>query len=381
MNRKQYQMGRIIALSLILIMTGTKLYSQAGGSAVPFLMISPDARSSGMGEVGTAIADDINAVFWNPAGLGFHDYIEKTSDFRSEPIIDPYQQISLSFSKWLPQFNADLYYSYLTLGQYVDQLNGTVGVNLIYMHLGEFTRTNEAGQTLGKFISNEFTLGLSYGTIIAKDLGVGFQLKYIQSNLTPTAIGNQNAGVGISAAFDLGLLWKPSNISLWDGNSYSLGFNIINVGPKMTYINESDPLPTTVRAGVAVNLVEDEFNDLKIACDVSKLLVKRDSLGSDPLPKSFVTGWENAGAELSFGAEYWYSNIVAFRAGYFTEPSSYGNRQFLNFGAGVRYNIFSLDFSYINTIEENHPLANTMRFTLLIDWGFKIAHKNKTRKK
>ena len=105
-----------------------------------------------------------------------------------------------------------------------------------------------------------------------------------------------------------------------------------------------------------------------VALDFSKLLVKRDSTGSDPLPKSLVSGWENAGAEWAFGMEYWYDKVVALRAGYFTEPSSTGGRKYWNFGAGVRYDIFSLDFSFINTIEENHPLANTMRFSMLIDW-------------
>jgi hypothetical protein len=127
-------------------------------------------------------------------------------------------------------------------------------------------------------------------------------------------------------------------------------------------------LPTSLRLGTAVQLVNDEFNDLKLAVDVSKLLVKRDSLGSDPLPTSLVTAWQTPGAEFSIGAEYWYAQAVALRAGFFSEPSRIGGRQFLTFGAGVQYNMFQLDFSFINTIEQNHPLANTMRFSMLINF-------------
>lgn len=351
------------------LLTTLTAYSQGGGSAVPFLRISPDARASGMGETGTAIADDINAVYWNPAGLAFHDYMSDPFETEEDPV--PYRQIALSFSPWLPQFNADLFYSYGTIGQFFEDLDGTVAFNFVFMNLGEFIRTAENGQQLGKFISNEFAIGLSYGTIIADDLGVGFQLRYIQSNLAPASVGQQGAGTGISGSFDLGILWKPQELDIfgWEaGNLFSLGLNLQNVGPKMTYISEADPLPTTLRLGTAINLLEDEFNDLKLAVDVSKLLVKRDSLGSDPLPKSLITGWENSGAEFAIGMEYWYERIVALRAGYFTEPSNLGDRQYWNFGAGVRYDIFSLDFSFINTIEENHPLANTMRFSLLIDW-------------
>ena len=369
----------IITISLLFFIPGIKLLSQAGGSAVPFLLISPDARGSGMGEVGTAIADDINAIYWNPAGLGLHTYVPKGGYSDEEK---PYGQVAISFSKWLPQFNADLYYSYLTVGQYIEGLDGVAAVNFIYMNLGEFTRTHESGKVLGKFISNEFTIGISYGTVIAPDLCAGFQLRYIQSNLTPTAVGQQDAGTGISGGFDLGLLWKPSNLKIFDmdlSNRIGLGFNLQNVGPKVTYINESDPLPTQLRLGSAFTLVQDEYNDFKFAIDFAKLLVHRKTILdpnqtektiSDPLPKSLVTGWSNAGIELSLGVEYWYSKIIALRAGYFTEPSSLGNRKFWNFGAGVKYDIFQLDFSYINTIEENHPLANTMRFSLIVNWGF-----------
>ena len=345
-------------------------YSQAGGSSVPFLLISPDARASGMGETGTAIADDINAIYWNPAGLGFLDYFENKNKFGKSDEFIPYRQVALSFSPWLPQFNADLFYSYGTIGQFFESLDGTVAFNFIFMNLGEFTRTAENGYVLGKFISNEFSFGLSYGTIVAPDLGVGFQLRYIQSNLTPTSTQTGgSAGTGVSASFDLGVLWKPQNISfLGIGDKFSLGINLKNVGPKITYIKEADPLPTSLRIGTAFKLFNDEFNDLKIAVDFAKLLVKRDSLGSDALPKSLVTGWQNPGAEWAFGAEYWYEKIVALRAGYFTEPAALGNRKYWNFGAGVKYDIFKLDFSFINTIEENHPLANTMRFSMLIDW-------------
>lgn len=368
----------LLSVMFFVVFSFSESFSQAGGAAVPFLLISPDARASGMGEVGTAIADDLNAIYWNPAGLGFNDYITQPNQDEDQKSI--YRQISLTYSKWLPQFNTDLFYSYGTYGQYVKEIDGTFAANLTYMHLGEFQQTFEDGRLGKKFISNEFAFGLSYGTIVATDLAVGFQLKYIQSNLAPVSVYQSgDAGVGRSASFDIGALWKPQNLPhvqsalsnwFWErGDWINLGFNLQNVGPKMTYRQESDPLPTTLRLGMALNILKDEFNDLKFGVDMSKLLVKRDSLGSDPLPKSLVTGWENPGVELAFGFEYWYSKIVALRAGYFTEPARLGSRRFWNFGAGVRYDMFRLDFSFINTTEENHPLANTMRFSMIIDWN------------
>lgn len=341
-------------------------------SAVPFLMISPDARASGMGEVGTAIADDVNAIYWNPGGLGFLDYFDYGYTFDEEGTKTPFRQVALSFSPWLPQFNADLYYSYGTIAQHVEELDGTVAFNLIFMNLGEFKRTLIDGTAAGTFTSNEFSLGFAYGTIIAPDLGFGFQLRYIQSDLTPTngSAGGQS-GTGVSGGFDVGLLWKPSDLQVLTvdmQDRLALGMNLQNVGPKMTYINEADPLPTNLKLGIAYDVVKDEFNKLTFAFDYTKLLVNRTRNGSDPIPLSFVSAWQNNAQEFAMGAEYWYEDVVALRAGYFTEPDNAGARKFWNFGAGVRYDIFRLDFSFINTIEENHPLANTLRFSLLADW-------------
>lgn len=340
-----------------LILAATASYGQAGGAAVPFLLIAPDARASGMGEVGTAIADDLYAVFWNPAGLGF-----QTNE----------RQVALSFSKWLPQFNADLFYSYGSYGQYVDAIDGTIAGTFIFMNLGEFTRTADDGTALGTFRSNEFSIGVSYGTLIGEDVTAGVQIKYIQSNLAPAGAQQASAGVGISGAFDLGFLWKPSKLSIAGANLdnvLSLGINLQNVGPKMTYLNESDPLPTSLRMGAGFKLVEDEFNDLMLSIDVAKLLVRRDSLGSDPIPQSFVTAWGVGGMETGVGLEYIYDQAVMLRGGYFFEPSAAGGREFFTLGAGVEYDVFKVDFSYILTVEENHPLANTLRFSLLVDWG------------
>ncbi len=348
--------------------------AQAGGSAVPFLLISPDARASAMGDVGTAIADDINAIYWNPAGLGFHGYVNPDTEFEEDLI--PYRQVALTYSKWLPQFNADLFYSTATVGHYFEEINGTVAFNFIFMNLGEFTRTDASGNELGKFISNEYTIGLSYGTKLTEDLAIGFQGRAIVSNLAPkSATDGSDAGTGFSGSIDIGMLWKPTKLDIfgWDvGKKLSLGFNLQNVGPKITYKKEADPLPTNLRLGVAMNLFQDEFNDLKFACDVSKLLVYRDSLNVDPIPTSFITAWKNPGVELALGLEYWYkfNNIPLFalRGGYFTEPARLGNRNYFTFGAGVKYNVFNIDLSFISPTEENHPLANTMRFSLLVDW-------------
>ncbi|MCE2504418.1 MAG: PorV/PorQ family protein [Chlorobi bacterium] len=344
-------------LSLIVTLPTLKAQTAGGGSAVPFLQIAPNARYAAMGEAGTAIANDVNATFFNIGGLGFKKHT----------------QVSINYSKWLPQFNADLHYGFLTGSMFIEDLDGTISAHITYLDLGEFQQTFDDGTPGQRFRSQEYAIGAGYSTELSDHLAAGMQGRYIESNLSSVKVADlEGSGVGRSFALDLGLLWKPRTDWSMPEDFLNLGFMLSNLGPKIHYIDiqQADPLPTALRIGVAFHVVEDEFNDLTFTADISKLLINRTDSGRkvDPVPISLVTAWGNGkGVEVSLGTEYWYDEAIALRAGYFTESEVSGNREFLTFGAGVRYQEFGLDFSYINTIEEAHPLANTLRFSLLVD--------------
>ena len=364
-SRNIMQRFLLMTLGLLCIAPGyTFAQSTAGGgSAVPFLLIAPNARYAAMGEAGTAIANDVNASFFNIGGLGF----QKNT------------QVSINYSKWLPQFNADLHYGFLTGSMFFEELGGTMSAHIVYLDLGEFQQTFENGQQGQRFRSQEYAIGIGYSTELSDDVGLGVQARYIESNLSNIKIeGVEGSGVGRSVGLDIGALWKPKTNWGMPEDFLSFGATLSNVGPKIHYIDiqQADPLPTSFRLGSAFHVVKDEFNDLTFTADINKLLINRPDSGQvDPVPISLVTAWGNGkGVELSLGAEYWYDDAIALRAGYFTESANSGNREFLTFGAGVRYEEFGLDFSYINTIEEAHPLANTLRFSLLVD----LDHKKKT---
>jgi len=72
--------------------------------------------------------------------------------------------------------------------------------------------------------------------------------------------------------------------------------------------------------------------------------------------------------DIATGFEYWYDKQFAFRGGYFYEPVSKGGRQFFTLGAGLKYNVFGLDFAYLIPTDQRNPLENTLRFTLLFDF-------------
>jgi hypothetical protein len=338
-----------------------------GESAVPFLLIAPNSRSSGIGESGTGSVDDASAIFWNPGQLAFMDGHE----------------ISITHANWLPQFQLpDLFYDHLNYMQRVDAIGGTIGASITYLSLGEFQITNSSGpEVVGKFRSYEYAVTAGYATKAADDLGLGMNLRFIHSALSPVGTeGEQGNGIASTVSVDLAMMWRPKvlNVPLLGdlGKHLSLGVNLTNLGPKVTYVDaaQADPLPTNLRVGLGYKILDDEYNSMEATLDFARLLVRRRSDGtSDALPKALVTAWGDGGLRKvipSGGVEYWYGSprLIALRIGYFDESADFGNRKFLTFGAGIRYDIYGFDFSYISA-GPDHPLSDTIRFSLLIAWG------------
>jgi hypothetical protein len=333
--------------------------SAQGESAVPFLLIAPNSRAAGIGESGTGSVDDASAIFWNPAALAFLDGSE----------------VSITHANWLPQFQqADLFYDYLNYRQRIDDIGGTIGASVTYLNLGEFIRTGSGGpDEIGRFKAFELAITGGYSTAIFEELALGLNLRYIHSSLSPIGTEQeQGEGVASTVSVDIATMYRPGAIP-----GLSMGLNLSNIGPKVTYIDadQADPLPTNLRLGFGYKVLKDEYNELTASLDFSRLLVNRDSTGaSDPVYEAIFSSWgDGSGVKkinLSGGLEYWYGvpRLLALRVGYFYEDPSFGNRKFLTFGAGIRYDIYGFDFSYISA-EQNHPLSDTIRFSLLIAWG------------
>ncbi len=369
-------------------------------TAVPFLLIAPDSRSSAMGDVGVALSPDANSIHWNSSKLAF---IDDKEDFG----------FSISYSPWLRQLVNDINLAYLTGYKKIDK-NSTVGFSLRYFSLGNITFTDITGQTIRDFKPNEFALDLSYSRKLSEKFSAGITGRFINSNLTggiSTQGGETKAGR--SVAVDVSAFYKGDEFKLGTmKSSLNYGLNISNIGAKMAYTDnaERDFLPTNLRLGAALNMNIDEFNSLTVALDANKLLVPTQPAyidnngvtelysGKDPdvgvatgIFQSFtdapgvvlfdesgeVTGIESGSkfkeelneVNLSLGLEYWYNNIFAVRTGYFHEHYTKGNRRFISLGAGVKYSAFQLDLSYLLALTQNSPIANTVRFTLKFNFG------------
>jgi hypothetical protein len=370
MNWKSTHVIRAIAIAVLLIGQAQDVAAQTS-TAVPFLLISPSSRNSAMGESGVAIADDVSAIFWNPAGLGFQKGME----------------LSLNHSNWLPQFQqSDLFFEYAGYRMDIPSIGGTIGTALTFLNLGEFERRDEGNNSLGTFKSFEIAFTGSYGTQLDEDLGVGLGLRVIHSSLSQVGTAReQGSGTATAVAGDIGILYRPTKFVIpftnTDiGNRFAIGASITNIGPSISYIDEdqADPLPTALRLGYRYDLVREKYNTLTWTTDVTKLLVSRTDKKADPFYEAVFKSWDTPGNvfntfTLGTGIEYWYSQLVALRFGFFHEDPSQGNRRFLTFGAGVRYDIYGFDFSYISTAISDDdtvsPLSETLRFTLTVNWN------------
>lgn len=316
-----------------------------------FLKIAPGARPAGMGEAFVAISDDASATWWNPAGLGFQHG----------------QEFTMMYVRWLPQFNlSDLYYAYMSATYEVPEW-GTFGGNVIFLNLGETQRTDEQARNLGTFSSYEIAVTGTYGAEINRHLAMGVGLKLAYSHLSDQGAGEeQGSGTATAVAADVGLLYKAPFF-----RGLSLGANLSNMGPKVAYIDraQADPLPTNLKMGFAYKIIDQEYNQLTIASDLNKELVKRDDKGhSDEFFEAMFTSWGDGDLIKSLiwniGMEYWYSTLVGLRAGYWNDHL--GKVFPYTFGVSLQYSSYRFDFSYL-TAGTNHPLTDTMRYSLSVD--------------
>jgi hypothetical protein len=355
-------------------------------TAVPFLNFAPDSRHSGMGDVGVATSPDANSAHWNSGKLAF---IKDDMGF------------SLSYSPWLGKLVNDMSVSYLTGFKKIDE-NSAFAFDLRYFNMGDIQLTDGLGNTLGEFNPRDIAIGGTYSRKLSQNLGLGISARFIHSNLSGaiSSAGGSEARAGISVGADIGLYYqKPVFVGARDG-VWSWGLAMTNIGPKITYnsAEDLDYIPTNFRIGTAYMINLDPVNSITFALDFNKLMVPTPPLyetnqdgtlktdengnliiaaGEDP-NRALISGMFGSFSDapdgfreelkeftISAGIEYQYAQKFAFRTGYFYENQSKGGRRYFTMGLGFDLKKVGFDFSYLVPQTQNHPLAETLRFSLL----------------
>lgn len=362
-------------------------------TAVPFLMISPDSKQGGMGDVGAATDPDINSIHWNGSKLAMTD---KKFGF------------GFTVTPWLRQLVPDINLYYLAGYAKINDKQ-VIGASLRYFSLGNIELTNSQGVKTSDYRPNEFAIDLAFSQRLSKNFSLGIATRYINSGISKVYLNQSSGNAAQTAAADLSMFFRSNKFKLSDKvATATAGLAFTNIGAKIKYSNDENFIPMNMRLGGGLKTEIDKFNSIGVYLDFNKLLVPTppiykyatDSLGNptrqiliDPVtgkseiesgkdPKvGIVTGIlqsfhdapggfkeELKEVNISFGSEYWYNNVFAMRAGYFYESKSKGSRQFFTVGASFKYSIINIDGSYLIPTKLNNPLQRTWRITISFEF-------------
>ncbi|WP_088653303.1 type IX secretion system outer membrane channel protein PorV [Geofilum rhodophaeum] len=341
-------------------------------TAVPFIGIAPDSRAGAMGNAGVATSPDVNSQHWNPAKFAF---------------IDSNMGASMSYTPWLRKLVNDINMYYLTGFMRLDEMQ-TLSASLRYFTLGNITYTtsiNDPGYIVNP---NEFAFDVAYSRLLSEKFSGAVAFRYIRSDLNSM---QEDMQPGNSFAADLAFYYRTPVNLMGESSELAAGINVSNIGNKISY-DEVNKLfiPTNMRLGVALDSELDSYNRLVFTLDLNKLLVPTPGFSPEEgtandyaqkynnmsVTKAMFQSFSDAPGGMeeelqeitySLGAEYWYANQFALRAGYFHEHELKGNRKHFTAGIGIKFNMMTLDASYIIPVVADNPLANTIRFSLGID--------------
>jgi hypothetical protein len=368
------EVKKIVLCVVLSVFAIVKISSQTGGitTATPFLLIVPDARAGGMGDMGVATSADAFSLFHNPAKIAFSN----------RQIIT-----GITYSPWLRNLTDDIF---IGSGSYINRFseNAAWGADFKYFSLGQIDLTNDRGESNGSINPNELVATGSYSLKLSETFAMGVSLKYIRSNLTFNGTeGNAIQPIN-SFAVDVSGYYQSleENYGNFNGR-YRIGFNIANIGPKVSYTpGEEDFIPTNLKLGGGFDFIMDDYNTISTTIEFTKLLVPtpdiQDGVNVNE-DKGFVEGIFSSFGDApggfseelkeftyALGAEYLYNNAFALRAGYFHENEDKGNRQYFTLGGGFKTNALNIDLSYlINASDVNNPLENSLRFSVSFDLG------------
>ena len=349
-------------------------------TSVPILLIAPDARSGGMGDVGVASTPDAYSSHWNSAKYAFIE-----DDFG----------MGMSYVPWLRKLGAaDMNLLNLTGFKRIND-RSAVAASLTYFSLGSIEFTDIDGTSKGTYKPNEFGMDISYSMKLSENLSIGATGRYVRSDLTQGVdVGTSTTKAGNAIAADLGMYYQ-SETNMFDmPGELAAGLFISNLGSKISYSdddNEKDFLPANLRLGGRYTMDIDDYNSFSFMLDFNKLLVPTPPLYDEE--GNIIAGMDNnigtmLGAirsfydspngfseelqelQISAGVEYWYDKVFAVRGGYFFEHENKGGRQYLTLGGSVKYQTLVLDISYLipTTTLQTSPLANTVRISLAMNF-------------
>lgn len=336
-------------------------------TSVPFLRVSPDARAGGMGDQGISTSADVNSQFYNVAKY---------------PFVEKQWGIGATYTPWLKDLDLKDVYLAALAGHYKLDEQQVISGSLRYFNLGSIQFTDASGNDLNKGNPREFSFDIGYSRKLADKLSLGVALRYIYSNLASGSSSPYGGAYKAGNAFagDIGVYYNGANDN---GQGWTAGLVMSNLGTKISYTTDATQknfIPANIGLGGGHTWVTNEVHKISLNAEVNKLLVptppqteaEYEKYNSDGVVSGWMKSFSKNAMAYSVGAEYFYNDQFALRAGYYADSRSMGKRSFFTVGAGIHYSMFGLNFSYLlpsgNGVNRN-PLSNTVRIGVLFNIG------------
>ena len=371
-----------IVVNIFLIFNLLNLYSQDRRvitTAVPFLMISADARASGLGEQGVATSPDAFSQHWNPAKYVF---------------LDNKSGVGVSYTPYLSKLVSDVFLANLNYYNVIDE-RSSWSTSFKYFSLGDIDILQNPQDIPYLENPNEFTLDASYVLKLNDNFSMGVTGRYLMSDVKLQSVDSDSSSAS-SFAVDISGFYQSDERAYENFNGlWRFGFNISNMGPKMKYeeLGKNNFIPTNLKLGSAFDFIFDSSNKLSINLELNKLLVPSPSvpiynsndqiIGYNQADVTFLSGLFKSFGDapdgfseelkeitLSLGLEYTYNDSFALRVGYFGENEDKGARKYVTFGTGFSLEEIDLDLSYLlSSSSVISPLENTLRFSFTYNFN------------
>lgn len=348
-----------------------------------FLLVNPDARSSGTGDATTGLTPDANSLFSNAAKIVF------AGDWG----------VSANYSPWMWELNNNK--SNMAYVSGYKTWNGAegVGLSMKYFNYGAVTFRDDNGTVLQDYNPKEFSVDGAYARKLGNHMSLAVGIRYIRSQLGQGSYNNLQQKPASAVAGDISYYYQNSVDKLDFGNRYCFGVSLTNIGTKLQYSDDNNRksfLPMNLRIGGGYTFVHTHEHEFTLSVDINKLLVPTPPLyaadsngietneilkGKDPdrgvvdaVFSSFGDapgGFHEELREFTIGSgiEYAYKQAFFVRAGYFYEHPNKGYRQHFSAGLGVRVSNLSLDIAYQLPTGESLVQKRTLKFSLVYNIG------------
>lgn len=337
-------------------------------TAVPFLLISVNARTSSMGDAGTAAPITSNSL---EVGLSRTAFIEEKTGF------------NLTYVPWLNNLVKDRKLMYAS-GFLKLSDRSTITSSVKYLSYGQFDLIDDQKVGQGSVSPSEFALAFGIARSFGKNFSLATNVKYIRSNLYSATNNNVQIQGGNTFAVDVSVFNSYEFVNATKPLTLGLSVNVLNIGPKMAYYYDPTKrfyLPTTLKLGSALTVGDNANSELIFAFDVNKLLVpsnqsnldnqglQNDKSVLEGMLSSFSDSKDGLIGELrevgfSLGVEYNYDKKIAFRTGYNYQDKQSGFGSFFSVGTGIKYKMIGVDLSYLVGDPQETFSSNTLRFTI-----------------